>query len=178
MTYIYGLKDPNTGEIRYIGKANNPKARFSQHLALTKTDTSRHKKSWIESLLRVGQKPELVILERVPETQWEDREIWWIQHGKDSGWPLTNISSGGRQGFVTSDHALDLLDALGLFLDEPLVSKLDTIDFDTLHAIAHDAARAGVPFARGYFSGKNNGAVSSELIRQIVVARISEALQG
>jgi predicted GIY-YIG superfamily endonuclease len=31
-TYIYGLADPTTKEIRYVGKADDPQARLSQHL--------------------------------------------------------------------------------------------------------------------------------------------------
>lgn len=30
--YIYSLEDPETGEIRYVGKANNIKSRFYGHL--------------------------------------------------------------------------------------------------------------------------------------------------
>lgn len=32
MSYIYALKDPNTNEIRYIGKATDKKARLYLHI--------------------------------------------------------------------------------------------------------------------------------------------------
>ena len=82
MTYIYALEDPNTNEVRYIGKSDAPKSRCANHLAMSKADVNIHKKRWIAKLKRNGQKPNLIILERVPEREWQDRERWWIQHGR------------------------------------------------------------------------------------------------
>ncbi len=43
--YIYTLSDPNTNEVRYVGKTINIKRRYKQHL-YDKRQTS-HKNSWI-----------------------------------------------------------------------------------------------------------------------------------
>lgn len=32
--YIYALSDPETGEIRYVGKTNKPDRRYNQHLEM------------------------------------------------------------------------------------------------------------------------------------------------
>lgn len=35
MWSIYALSDPRTGEVRYVGKANDPKGRLRGHLGET-----------------------------------------------------------------------------------------------------------------------------------------------
>ena len=91
---IYGLVDPETREIRYIGKANNAKRRYRQHCRL-KDQCNGHKDGWIKSLHAKGLEPEMVVLEAVNDKNWESREKYWIKFGIDNDWPLTNISSGG-----------------------------------------------------------------------------------
>lgn len=92
--YIYGLKDPETKEIRYVGKANNAKARYHQHVKGHDL-TNNHKRGWINNLAERGLLPELVILEETDERHWEEREKHLIKFGLDNDWPLTNISAGG-----------------------------------------------------------------------------------
>lgn len=92
--YIYALKDPETKDIRYVGKANNPKMRYHQHVNGHDL-TNNHKRGWINSLIEKGFVPEMMILEETDENQWEDREKYWIKYGLDNDWPLTNISAGG-----------------------------------------------------------------------------------
>lgn len=60
LTYIYGLKDPETHKIRYIGKTKTPKARLSAHIS---RPANRHLKEWILSLMKKGRLPEMVILD-------------------------------------------------------------------------------------------------------------------
>src|SRR5579885_3311453 len=89
-TCIYGLVDPNTKEIRYVGKADDPQARLKQHLQ-EKGDSEKHR--WLGSLAEQGQIPELRILEEValgPLYLWEERERWWIAHLREQGARLTN----------------------------------------------------------------------------------------
>lgn len=42
--YIYTLEDPITSEIRYVGKANNMKDRYSNHLNSSR-DKGTHKRN-------------------------------------------------------------------------------------------------------------------------------------
>lgn len=93
--YIYGLQDPETKEIRYIGKANNPNVRYRQHIKGGCLN-NQHKRGWINALGKRGLKPELIILETTDDKNWEMREKYWIKFGIDNDWPLTNISSGGK----------------------------------------------------------------------------------
>lgn len=43
-TYIYTLEDPITGQIRYVGKANNMKERFGNHINSGR-DKGTHKRN-------------------------------------------------------------------------------------------------------------------------------------
>lgn len=90
--FIYALKDPDTGEIRYVGKTNNPKKRMSSHLNPEKNRTLPSIR-WILKLKKENKKP---IMEIIEETEdWENSEIKWISHYKSSGCNLLNIDNGG-----------------------------------------------------------------------------------
>ncbi len=94
-TRIYGLLDPITGDIRYIGYTTlSLKQRLAWHLY---DDRDNARVAWIQSLTRQGCLPMMVCLEVVrPARTWPERERWWIQHGRSLGWPLTNQSDGGE----------------------------------------------------------------------------------
>lgn len=101
-TFIYALVDPITGEIRYIGKSNNPKKRLSQHLC---DRVKSHKTSWLKSLDRP---PILEIIEKVYIKEWEFWEEYWITQFRSWGFNLTNLTSGGigHKGFKQSSKTI------------------------------------------------------------------------
>lgn len=173
MTYIYGLKDPNTSEIRYIGKSDNPKARFQNHMALSRADVNRHKKHWIAGLIANKQRPQLVILEKVSDKQWEDRERWWIQYGRAEGWPLTNLADGGMNNYESSDDSIEIVEVLGMFVDEEQRKRISNMEFDELKAIAMSAAQASVELMRGYFKGATDGDKAFLASRAVIRERLS-----
>lgn len=73
VVFIYGLADPATGEVRYVGKADDLARRLSGHLARPVSEPMR---AW---LLTLNGKPEMRVLEEcAPEaaTAAEDR---WIE---------------------------------------------------------------------------------------------------
>jgi hypothetical protein len=93
-THIYGLVDPRTQEIRYIGKSIRPKERLMNHC--NEPPSNCHRSHWIQELKRLGIKPDMIFLESVSgEWPWQESEKWWIKHGRDNGWPLTNNTDGG-----------------------------------------------------------------------------------
>ena len=93
MVHIYGLADPITKDIRYIGKSIRVKGRYNDHL----NDKSKtYKANWITSLRKRGLKPFLIILEELNDTDdWQKVEIEWIKKAKKSGWKLVNATDGG-----------------------------------------------------------------------------------
>lgn len=59
---VYHLIDPNTKQVRYVGKSRNPRARLASHIVEAKESQSTAKKVWIRGLLDVGMSPVLVIV--------------------------------------------------------------------------------------------------------------------
>ncbi len=89
--FIYGLKCPLFNKIRYVGKSVNPIQRFKNHINYEiKTDT--HKARWLNKLIRLNMRPELVIIEETTRQLWEEREKFWIAFYRND---LTNESIGG-----------------------------------------------------------------------------------
>lgn len=97
-TFIYALNDPETGECRYVGKADDPHDRLfgdSGHLYDSKNKT-HHCANWIRSLVTRGLRPLLEILQEVPKTEWELWERAWIKASRKIGMDLTNCTDGGE----------------------------------------------------------------------------------
>ena len=93
-TFIYGLKEKG-GKIRYVGKSNNPRKRFKQHLNSKRENNSKsHKNSWITHCKNNGIDIEMVILEEVEYDKWQDKEVYWISKYDN----LTNHDQGGKGG--------------------------------------------------------------------------------
>lgn len=103
--FIYILCHPITGEIRYVGKTNNPKRRLSMH---KKENRNTRKNAWIKSLSKVGLEPEMEILEQFPhepDSNWQESEKFWISYLRFIGCNLTNLDGGGSSGFLKSEES-------------------------------------------------------------------------
>jgi len=57
--YIYALTEPETGEVRYVGKSDRPEARVASHRARSGAARVRE---WCDGLARRGVGPRLVVL--------------------------------------------------------------------------------------------------------------------
>lgn len=93
MLTIYGLIDPRTTLLRYVGKSYNPIERFSQHIRDCSRERTR-KANWIRSLLKLGLKPQLEILETV-EGSGNIEERFYIALFRAFGADLVNATAGG-----------------------------------------------------------------------------------
>lgn len=96
--FVYGLVDPRTGEVRYVGKTTRGYTRIRQHFspAHLKRDAT-YKSKWIRALQRLGLMPTCTILEDIEDPRdLDDAERRWIKEGREKGWRLTNLTDGGE----------------------------------------------------------------------------------
>lgn len=103
MNIIYGLINPITQHLRYIGYTCNAKHRFNLHVAPSKLKKNNKKNAWIKSLMVQGLKPEMIVLEiyenaeELPQAEIEQIAYYhWI------GCDLTNGTVGGDGGATTT----------------------------------------------------------------------------
>ena len=92
---IYALRDPDTGAIRYIGKADNADARFKSHLRDAKR-RSTLVYVWIRSLVKQGKSPRMDVLRIIDRSVWEEAERELIAQYRQHG-DLLNVARGGNQ---------------------------------------------------------------------------------
>jgi hypothetical protein len=95
--FIYGLVDPRTTFIHYIGKSSIGMDRPREHMRASELrhDTTR-KSVWIRQLLADGITYEIKVLEYVADKErLNEAERRWIAHGRQANWPLTNLTDGG-----------------------------------------------------------------------------------
>ncbi len=103
---VYGLFDPITSELRYIGVTRNALSkRLWAHVKDAKSGKEgTWKAKWIRKLLAQGKRPEAVVLER-----WGNdadllvAERWSIEYYRSIGCNLTNISPGGDSPTFSAD---------------------------------------------------------------------------
>lgn len=95
--YIYALRDPDTDEIRYVGRSIDPETRFVSHYyeamsmdRLYEVHVSA-KNRWFRSLVIAGKEPRLEVLEEVPRAEAWQRERAWYERALEEGHRLTNI---------------------------------------------------------------------------------------
>lgn len=108
MGTIYGLVDPFTKHLRYIGQTIQPlQNRIRYHKYIAKSKRSRnYLYNWLNTLVDRDTFAEVLIIEE----NCEDLNFWevfYIQYFRGLGCPLTNLSPGGnaRGGFKhTEEH--------------------------------------------------------------------------
>lgn len=102
MVEIYGLYDPDSGELRYVGKANNALQRLKSHI----TDSRRSKRpvcQWVKSIVQARKYPRLEILETVNDDEWKEAEIRLIAHYRKTC-DLLNLADGGDMPSQTKEQ--------------------------------------------------------------------------
>lgn len=94
---VYVLSDPETDEVRYVGKTEyGLKMRLAGHLRKSKLQISNHRTAWIKSILARGLKPVIEPLEEFesPDGVYE-AEQFWVEQFRALGFRLVNATDGG-----------------------------------------------------------------------------------
>lgn len=73
---VYGIVDPITDEVVYVGRSSDIGTRFRQHLSPWDMNGSRDKRLWIYDLLDAGFKPGLCVLSTINSPM---QELKWIK---------------------------------------------------------------------------------------------------
>ena len=98
MTHIYGLVDPVSKQLRYVGATKYPiKRRVLSHLKRAAIHPDRPIYQWVLGLRSEGHDPEFIEIEQV-ENDWPERERFWIEYYRSVGADLLNVSRGGPGG--------------------------------------------------------------------------------
>lgn len=106
---IYGMIDPLTNELRYIGKTylrpgltvkESLNKRLLGHL---KSRKITYHSRWVKGLLAVKEIPEIFLIEKVG-VSWADAEKFWISYFKTIGSKLTNTTEGGEDFMTGKTH--------------------------------------------------------------------------
>ena len=98
---IYTLSDPDTGEVRYVGKANNAENRLKSHLRDSLTRKSPLY-SWVRKLTAKGKSPTMQVLRVVDEVDWCEAEREAIACYRIAG-GLLNIADGGEEPYCSPE---------------------------------------------------------------------------
>lgn len=108
-TFIYGLFDPRTQELRYVGKTVNLLQRLDQHLHPKGSDTS-HRACWVRSLKKLGLRFSHRVLDEV-EGLGSSEESDLIQLLRHEGVDLVNLTEGGEgaPGFKHRDSSREAM---------------------------------------------------------------------
>lgn len=107
--FIYGLQDPRTTELKYVGVTSNLGKRLREH---RHTNRITRVTSWIKSLKKQHLDPQMFVIETVPDEEWAEVERFWIGYFRMIGAKLLNLTDGGEQstrGFkLSAEHRAKL----------------------------------------------------------------------
>lgn len=124
---VYGLIDPRTAELRYVGKSSRGMIRPKRHLSDYGRKGGVYRCCWLRQLYKEGLLPSILVLK---ECQSEDevliQEKILIALFKEFGFDLTNLTDGGEKlGFHFSEETkLKMINAhLGVKLSPEHAAK-------------------------------------------------------
>lgn len=110
-TFIYGLVDPRTNQLRYVGKTVlHPERRVITHKWRARAQPQkRHSMAWLLNLEKSGLEPDVFVIEEIEAGgDWVEAEQFWIAYFRMIGADLCNHTSGGegQTGFKQSAESI------------------------------------------------------------------------
>jgi hypothetical protein len=88
--YVYGLVDPRTNEVRYVGASVEPWRRRAEHLWEARSTSTTPKAVWLRDILAGGHESSVLILARTTRADWRSVEETWIAR-------YTNLTNKGAE---------------------------------------------------------------------------------
>jgi hypothetical protein len=165
MVSIYGLYDPFTLELRYVGKTKYLlSTRLSQHVCEAKKFNKTHRHKWIRSLLKKDTKPNIKLLKEATKSNWEEIEKKLISDYRSQGFNLVNETDGGES-------------PEGRSLSKDHIEKIRQANIGNKHSLGHkhsEETKAKMRAAhkgRKYKSGYKLAPETIEKIREASVGR-------
>jgi hypothetical protein len=109
--YVYGLYDPITDELRYVGYTTKSiEERCYHHIKDSVYKNKTHKTKWINNLLKENLQPVIKPIEILESNDFDQllEKLWYledfyIQKYKNEGIKLTNGNDGGKGGRFTEE---------------------------------------------------------------------------
>ena len=181
IVYIYTLEHPETQEVRYVGKTDNPKRRLEEHYS---DKRAAYRGNWVKSLRKQGLRPVMKILEEATLETWENCEVYWIGQMRAWGFRLCNLENGGlgsaKYTPVLKKRISDALKAAAAYnlgsskacAKYTLCGKLVSLYKNKLLA----AASVGVTSAAICYATKNEGGCAGFLWRNAVAESVPERI--
>ncbi len=106
--YTYTLNEPDTGDVRYVGKTDKPKRRLQEHMRPSSLRAMTYKNNWIKSLMQRGLRPTMAVLHVHPTNALAAlEEIRLIEYYLSIGCHLVNATRGG-DGISTESWTLEM----------------------------------------------------------------------
>lgn len=102
---VYGLIDPETQELRYVGLTTTPAKRSYTHRSRPQKRDRSHRAQWLRRVFDRGERPEWLVIEECAAADLAEAEAFWIAYFKGIGARLTNHRDGGDRGYRVSATA-------------------------------------------------------------------------
>lgn len=95
---IYAVLDPDSNDVRYVGKTYRTLyRRLTEHLLDCKKKSHTHAGRWFAKMRRNGIRPVVFLLETVPAGgDWQKAEAYWIRRFRQKEKRLVNATDGGE----------------------------------------------------------------------------------
>lgn len=103
-TYIYGLCNPNSNVVMYVGKSVNPTIRYNQHMSAAASGYASPCYEWVRTLTKVGVKPRMTILDQ-DDGDGTELEIEWIVKMVKQNPDLLNVNDNPLRGHTSSGES-------------------------------------------------------------------------
>lgn len=97
-TKIYVLKEPDSLDIRYVGKTvNSLLSRLGSHISDAKNQNiNNHRVNWLRKLINGGKLPVIEEIDKCPWNESQGLETYYISYYKNLGCNLVNETEGGE----------------------------------------------------------------------------------